>query len=240
MIYAAVLAGGKGTRMKTIDLPKQFYEINEKPIIIYTIENILKEKQIDKIYVAVIESYYDFMIKMCDKYFKGNNKIKVIVGGNERMDTIDNVTNAIINDNKVSDDDIIIVHDAVRPFISTKILSDSIKYTKKYGATVAKISAIDTILYSKSGEVVEDVPLRKNLYLGQAPDSFKLKKLIEYKNNLTDEQRKTITGTSQIWTLNNGKIHMIDGSPYNFKITNDIDLALAETIINKEKFYENN
>lgn len=240
MVYAAVLAGGRGTRMKTINLPKQFYEINNKPVIIYTIENLLKEKSIDKIYVAVIKEYYDTMLKLCQKYFKNNSKIKVIYGGRERMDTIDNVTAAIENDNEILDDDIIIIHDAVRPFISTKILKDSIKYTRKYGATVAKINAIDTILYSQKGIIVEDVPLRKNLYLGQSPDSFNLKKLIEYKNNLSNEERQKITGTSQIWTLNNKEIHMIEGSPYNFKITNDIDLMVAKTIINERIDYENN
>ena len=83
---------------------------------------------------------------------------------------------------KFTDDDIILIHDAVRPFITNKIIKDSIEGARKYGATVATIPAVDTIVASKDGEVVSHIPDRNELFYGQSPDTFRLKEFIEMSN----------------------------------------------------------
>lgn len=126
MIYGAMLAGGSGTRVKSSKIPKQFIEIGGKPIIIYTLENMLKVKRFDYIYIAVHKDYEDYMNEQVKKNIPESEKVRVILGGKERMDTINNVTTAITNDNGLHDDDVIVIHDAVRPFVTEKILNDSI------------------------------------------------------------------------------------------------------------------
>ena len=109
------------------------------------------------------------MNEQVKKNIPESEKVRIILGGKERMDTINNVTTAITNDNGIHDDDVIVIHDAVRPFVTEKILNDSIDCAAEYGACVCGLPCADTILHSKGGEYVEDIPVRSELYSGQAP-----------------------------------------------------------------------
>lgn len=236
MNYGVILASGSGTRVKSIDIPKQYYEIEGIPIIIYTLRNMLKDNLFDYVYVAINEYYNDLVLGYINEFIdkKYLDKIVIVFGGKERIDTIHNVIYEV-SKNEIGDDDVIVIHDAVRPFVTKKVLENSIKYSKKYGATVAVLPAVDTMLMSENGNKVDSIPNRNFLYRGQAPDSFKLKKFIELENNLTDEQKKQITGTSQVCTMNNYPIYMIDGDDMNFKITTDYDLKMAENVVKELK-----
>ena len=236
MNYAAILAGGTGTRVKSIKIPKQFVEIGGKPVIAYTINNVLKSAVFDKIYIAVHKDWIDFMNELVDSEFsEARNIIRVVYGGKERMDTITYVTATISMECGVKTNDVIVLHDAARPFVTKQILRDSVKAAAKYGAVVTAMSASDTMLVSESGEEVDNIPERKTIFHGQAPDSFRLRLFLDMLNALTEEQRANITGTSQICTLNGHKLHMIKGDPQNFKITTDIDLFIAEQMAIKAK-----
>ena len=137
--------------------------------------------------------------------------------------------------NVIDDDDVIVIHDAVRPFVTKKILKDSIDAARKYGAVVTALPAIDTMLNSIDGSIVNNIPNRNLLYRGQAPDSFKVKTFIDLENNLTVKQKKEITGTSQLCSMNDYTLHMIEGDEINFKITTDFDLKLAEYVVREKK-----
>lgn len=234
MNYGVLLAGGTGSRMKSIEIPKQYYKINKIPIIIYTLKTFINVDCFDFIYIAVNNKFKDFLNSMIKKHIDKTDiaKIKLVSGGNERIDSIHNVVKAI-NINNINDEDIIVIHDAVRPFVTKKIILDNIKGAKKYGATVTFVPVNDTILLSTDGDYVDRIPIRKTLFHGQSPDSFNLKTFIELENKLTDEQKEIITGTSQVCTLNDYPIKMIEGDTINFKITTDADLELAEHIILK-------
>ena len=95
MNYAAILAGGVGTRVNSIDYPKQFYTIDGKPVIIYTTEKLVNSSLIDLVYIAVIEDYYDYMMALLEEY-NLTEKTVLITGGKTRMDTIDKVVEAIL------------------------------------------------------------------------------------------------------------------------------------------------
>lgn len=235
MNYGVLLAGGTGSRMKSIDIPKQYHEINGIPVIIYTLKTFIELKCFDYIYIAINPNYTDFMSSMIEKHFDEEDvsKITLTNGGVERIDSIHNVIKSI-KMKKINDDDIIVIHDAVRPFVSEKIILDNIEGAKKYGATVTSVPVNDTILLSTDGDYVDRIPIRKTLFHGQSPDSFNLKTFIELENKLTDEQKEIITGTSQVCTLNDYPIKMIEGDTANFKITTDADLDLAEYIILKK------
>ena len=118
MIYAGILAGGIGSRMNISNMPKQFLNIGDKPIIIHTIEKFLLCNKIDKIYVGVNPDWNSYLVDIIEKdYNYLVDKIVIVDGGKDRNSTILNVISAINNDNKITDDDILITHDAVRPFV---------------------------------------------------------------------------------------------------------------------------
>ena len=236
MNYGVILASGSGTRMKNIDIPKQYYEIDNKPIIMYTLDSMLSSNLFDKIYIAIQIEYEELLINYLNKYVSLDNinKIKIVYGGKERIDTIHNVIGSI-SLNNISDDDVVVIHDAVRPFVTKKILEDSINGARRYGAVVAGIPAEDTMLVSSDGVKVDEIPNRKLLYKGQAPDSFRIKTLIELESKLTDDIKKRITGTSQICTFNNYPIRIVMGDAINFKITTNGDLDMARGIVLSRK-----
>ena len=232
MNYGVILASGKGKRMKTLSIPKQYYLINRKPIFIYTLLAMLESKVFDRIYIAIHNDYIDMVNGYIKKFIdKDNiNNIHIVIGGKERIDTIHNVIKEIAK-NGISSDDVIVLHDAVRPFVTKQILEDSVKYARKYGAVVASMPAEDTMLISNDGDLIESIPNRNTLFRGQAPDSFRLQTLLELEDKLSEDDKKIITGTSQICSLNNYPMHMIKGDAINFKITTDGDLEIARNII---------
>ncbi len=236
MNYGVILASGVGTRVKSINIPKQYFEIDGKPIIIYTLENMLKDNLFDCIYIAINKDYEEILWEYLDNFIEDDDldKIEVIYGGKERIDTIHNVMKEICK-NDINDEDVIVIHDAVRPFVTKKILNDSIDAARKYGAVVTTLPAVDTMLNSNDGNIVGSIPNRNLLYRGQAPDSFKVNTFIELENNLSDEQKKDITGTSQLCSMNNYPLHMIEGDEINFKITTDFDLKLALYVVRERK-----
>ena len=236
MNYGVILASGTGSRVKSINIPKQYFEIDGKPIIIYTLENMLKDNLFDCIYIAVNKDYEEMLWEYLDNFIDDDalDKIEVIYGGKERIDTIHNVMKEICK-NDINDEDVIVIHDAVRPFVTKKILNDSIDAARKYGAVVTTLPAVDTMLNSNNGNIVDSIPNRNLLYRGQAPDSFKVKTFVELENNLSDEQKKEITGTSQLCSMNDYPLHMIEGDEINFKITTDFDLKLALYVVRESK-----
>jgi len=232
MNYGVILASGKGTRIKDeCDIPKQFRCINGIPVVIYPIRSMLDIKRFDAIFVAVPEDYVEYMNNLVNSYFddKEIEKVIVISGGKERMDSINNVIDSI-SKNNIGDEDVVVIHDGVRPFVTDKILNDSIDKAREYGAVVASMPVSDTLLISSEGDKVDDIPKRSLYYKGQAPDSFNIKLFIKLLSNLSEEQKKVITGTSQVCTLNNYPIHMIEGDEINFKITTLSDFTIAEAI----------
>ena len=232
MVYGVILAAGVGKRMG-MDIPKQYLKIEDKEIIVYTVEAFLQNKNIDKIYIAVSEEWIDDVKEMLARYINESDleKITLVKGGKERIDTIMNVRNSIMNNNNINDDDIVMFHDAVRPFIPDEVIDDSIKGAREYKAVVAGIKAADTILYSEDGHEVNEILDRSKIYHGQAPDTFNLKYFIELSDMLSDEQKRNVTGTSQFCSFNNRPIYITKGSELNFKITTREDLEKAKTLV---------
>ncbi|MCD8054008.1 MAG: 2-C-methyl-D-erythritol 4-phosphate cytidylyltransferase [Lachnospiraceae bacterium] len=232
MIYGAILAGGVGSRVKSASIPKQFIELDGKPVIAYTIENMLKVPRFDAIYIAVHGEWMEYMQRLVSDHFSAEQaRIRLTYGGKERLDSIRNVTDAICRENALGEQDVIVIHDAARPFVTEKILNDSIDCAMAHGAVVAALPASDTILHSLNGQEVSEIPDRKMVYHGQAPDSFNLKLFLDMQAAIPEEKKAEITGTSQICTLNGVTLHMVEGDSINFKITTDSDLVMAENII---------
>jgi 2-C-methyl-D-erythritol 4-phosphate cytidylyltransferase len=131
----------------------------------------------------------------------------------------------------VDEDTKLITHDAVRPFITHRILEENIKYSKLYDACDTVIPATDTIISSFNGENIDSIPNRNNLYQGQTPQSFSVLKLKELYNNLSESEKNELTDAANIFVKNGEKVFLIKGEPMNIKITYINDLKIANAIL---------
>ena len=146
MIYAEILAGGVGKRMGNTDMPKQFLMLGNKPIIIHTVEQFLLVPEIAKVLIGCPKDWMGYMSDLVLKYIGTNEKIIIIEGGKDRNGTIMNGCKYIEDTLGLAEKDVIITHDAVRPFVDYRIIEDNIKCVKKYDAVDTIIPAADTIV----------------------------------------------------------------------------------------------
>ena len=230
MIYGQILAGGKGTRMGNTDMPKQFLMLGTKPIIIHTVEQFLINAKFSKILVACPKDWVSYMNDLLEKYLPNSNVI-VIEGGTTRNETIMNGCRYIEENFGLNDDDVIVTHDAVRPFVTPRIIDDNIKGTEKYDAVDTVIPATDTIVESKDGKAISDIPNRAYLYQGQTPQSFNVKKLMNVYESLTDDEKAILTDACKIFSIKKKKVKIVKGETYNIKITDIHDLKIANAIL---------
>ena len=230
MNFGGILAGGKGTRMGKTDLPKQFLMLGEKPIIIHTIEQFLVSAQIDEVIVAVPENWIRYTLFIVQKYCK-DDTIHIIKGGNSRNETIMNICR-YIKENSNDDENIVVTHDAVRPFVTQRIIKDNIEMCQKYGATDTVIPAVDTIVESKDGNTIANIPVRSHMYQGQTPQSFKVSEFIDQYEALTEEEKEILTDAAKVYVLKQKEVGLVMGENYNMKITTKYDLKLANLMLN--------
>lgn len=231
MIFAAILAGGIGSRMGGTDTPKQFLTLGNKPVIIHTIEKFVINDNIDKIIVLTPENFINHTNHLIEEYISNNDDIIVIEGGKTRNDTLINSIKYIDENFGIDDESIIITHDSVRPFITHRIIEDNIATAKKYGACDTVIPATDTIVESINSETIASIPVRDNYYQGQTPQSFNIKKLFNLITSLTEEESNILTDACKIFILKDEDVHLVDGEVTNIKITYPYDLKLANTIL---------
>jgi 2-C-methyl-D-erythritol 4-phosphate cytidylyltransferase len=231
MIFAAILAGGVGSRMGGTDTPKQFLTLGDKPVIIHTIEKFVINSKFDKILVLSPQNFINHTNNLINEYFGEDNNIVVLEGGNTRNDTIINSINYIKENFGIDDDSIIVTHDSVRPFVTHRIIEDNINAAIEFGACDTVVPATDTIVESVDGEIIKDIPLRDNFYQGQTPQSFKINKLYELINDLSDNETNILTDACKIFVLKGEDVHLVKGEITNIKITYPYDLKLANTIL---------
>jgi 2-C-methyl-D-erythritol 4-phosphate cytidylyltransferase len=231
MIYAEILAGGKGTRMGNVSMPKQFLPLNDKPIIIHTIEKFLLNVQFEKIIIASPKEWINYTNDIINKYIDNRERLVVIEGGEDRNGTIMNGIKYVEDTFGLMDDDIIITHDSVRPFITHRIIEENIQYGLEFGAVDTVISAIDTIVESEDGESISHIPVRDFMYQGQTPQTFNMKMLKEHYYSLSSEQKAILSDACKICVLKGEKVKLVTGEVFNIKITTPYDLKVANAII---------
>ncbi len=226
MVYAAVLAGGSGLRMGG-SMPKQFLSVADRPIIIRSIEAFLQSGGVDKIFVAVSADFLDYTKELIAEYI-GDAEISVVCGGKNRNETLLNVLHSIEN---VTDDDVILTHDAVRPFIDKRIIDENIAAAREYGACNTVVPAVDTILQSSDGRFISSVPVRSEIFHAQTPQSFGVKKLLELYENLSDEEAEKFTDSCSVFLAAGERVFLVTGDRNNIKLTYPEDMERAENII---------
>lgn len=219
---AIIPAGGVGKRFNS-PIPKQFLKVLGKEVIVYTLQIFQNSPSVDEIIVPVNNDYKELLTDIRKKYNITKLK-KIVSGGKERQDSVFNG----IKYSECGDGDLLIVHDAARPLLSSSLLETVIKEAKINGNVVLAIKARDTLLYAE--EYVKNYIERNNAYYVQTPQIFNagvLKKAFElaYKNNYT--------GTDESILVNKAgfQIKIVEGSFDNFKITTKSDLEIFEKLI---------
>ncbi|HAM1056386.1 TPA: 2-C-methyl-D-erythritol 4-phosphate cytidylyltransferase [Listeria monocytogenes] len=230
MIYAQILAGGKGTRMGNVSMPKQFLPLNGKPIIVHTVEKFILNTRFDKILISSPKEWMNHAEDNIKKYIS-DDRIVVIEGGEDRNETIMNGIRFVEKTYGLTDDDIIVTHDAVRPFLTHRIIEENIDAALETGAVDTVIEALDTIVESSNHDVITDIPVRDHMYQGQTPQSFNMKKVFNHYQNLTPEKKQILTDACKICLLAGDDVKLVKGEIFNIKITTPYDLKVANAII---------
>ena len=233
MIYAEILAGGKGTRMGNTEMPKQFLYIGDRPIIIHTIEKFIISNQFDAIIIVTPKEWIAHTKDIIIKYIGEleSKKIYICGGGNDRNESIFKGIEFIDKTFGINNEDIIVTHDAVRPFITNRIICENIKYAQEFGATDTVVPAFDTIVESLDGDIINKIPIRDNMYQGQTPQSFNIRKLEKLYNSLTKEEKLVLTDAAKIFVVKGESVKLVKGEVFNIKITTPYDIQIANSII---------
>lgn len=233
MIYAEILAGGKGTRMGNTEMPKQFLKIGNKPIIVHTIEAFLLNERLNKIIITSPKQWIQHTNDLINKFIPAQlkEKIAVCAGGSDRNESIMSGIRYIEENFGINDDDIIVTHDAVRPFLTHRIINDNIDAALKFGACDTVVPAFDTIVESVDGNVISNIPRRDFMYQGQTPQSFNIKELTTLYNSLSDDEKQILTDAAKIFVVKGKNVKLVQGEVFNMKITTPYDLKLANALV---------
>lgn len=233
MVFGAILAGGVGSRMHMADMPKQFLPLGDKPIIIHTLEKFLTCSELDAVCIGVHGDWVNYMNDLVDKYIPNpiKERIYTVAGGSDRNETILNVIGAIEENFGESEEHIIVTHDAVRPFLSLRMIEENIKYAKEYGAVDTVVASVDTIVVSEDGKFISDIPERKRMYQGQTPQSFKINLLKKLYHSLTPEEKGILTDACKICVVREQPVYLVEGSYTNIKVTTPGDYKIAQALV---------
>lgn len=232
MNIAIILSGGVGTRMGA-NIPKQYIMVGEKPVIIYSVEKFVNSKSIDAYIIALDRQWKTFV----EEYLaKMNIEAPIMFSepGETREHTIYNALKCA-KQNGYDDNDIVIIHDSVRPLVSKEVIDDCLNGCKNYDAAIATIDVKDTIYTSIADNCITDVPKRSTLHAGQTPEAFKLGKYLQIHNERTYEEICAVTGGAEFAYRCGLKVYLSKGAEINFKLTTPEDLQRFEQIIKKEK-----
>ena len=234
-VFAAILAGGSGTRMGNPDKPKQFWMMADKPVIVHTVQKFCMVEDFEKIIVLPPATWLNQTEDIVKRYLaQFEDRIAVVAGGSERNDTIMNAIDYIEGTFGLEDDDIIVTHDAVRPFVSYRIIIDNIEAARSYGACDTVVPATDTIVHSVDGELIADIPIRNEYYQGQTPQSFNALRLKALFEELADNDKAVLTDACKILVLKGEPVALVKGDVANMKLTYTNDMRIARAMIEGE------
>lgn len=233
MNIAIILAGGIGSRMKQ-NIPKQFIHIFDKPILIYTLENFQNHPLIDEIEVVCIDGWHDIVWAYAKQL--GISKLKwVISGGNTVQESI---RNGVFNlEDYCTEDDVIIIHDGIRPLVEMSVLTDVISKCQQFG------NAVTSMPYNEQIFVVTDeistsqyIP-RETLRKVATPQAYKFEK-IDWAYHEAFERKIGIYGSSYTNTMMvdlGEKLYLAAGSDKNIKLTTKDDIEMFKAYLQKER-----
>ncbi len=235
MNYAGILAGGTGSRMGNVERPKQFLHlgVQGKPVIVHTLAAFLSCLDIGPIVIACPAAWVEYTEVLLSENFTESERgrMHVVAGGAERFDSLARICDFIDGAFGVKDDDILVSHDAVRPFLTQRILADNIAGAREHGCVDTVVPATDTIVVSEGGSAIDDIPPRRRFWQGQTPQSFRIAEYRAAFAGLSAQERAGLTDACKVYLLAGKPVHLVMGEYSNIKITTKSDLSTCESIL---------
>ena len=226
MITALIFAGGTGQRMNSRSKPNQFLEMHGKPIIIYTLEHFEYHNQIDNIVVVCLENWIDELQGLLKRY--GISKVKKIIpGGTTGHDSIYLGLWSMMDFAK--NDDIVLIHDGVRPLINEELITQNIEMVQKYGNAITAEAARESVVRVADGKIITEVPPRNEMYTAKAPQSFYYGTILKLYEKAQIDEIKTID-SAQLCSIYHEPIYIVKSTPNNLKITEPADYYIYRAL----------
>lgn len=226
MVAALIFAGGTGKRMNTRSRPKQFLELHGKPIIIYTLEHFEFHEQIDNIIVVCVKEWIGELEALLKCY--GIMKVSAIIpGGETGHDSIYLGLKAM--EKTTAEDDIVLIHDGVRPLINEELITLNIDSVKKYGSAITCEPARESTIRSIDGSNIIEVPPREQMYTAKAPQSFYYGRILRVYENAFQDGIRSID-SSHLCSLFHEPMHIVMSTKNNMKITEPSDYYICRAI----------
>ena len=236
MNIALILAAGVGQRMRNAGLPKQFLKLLGKPIIIYTLEKFEESTEIDQVVVVCHGSYIEYMERLLELYQMKKVK-RVIVGGTDRQNSLQKGLRAI-EDLGAASDDIVVVHDGVRPMLTLATIKENIRVAKQYGCAMTVHPVTESVVVTDSDQVgIDDFKKRTDTYSLTAPQSFRLdglKKAYGGESG-TEHEGMPLLDAAMVYANSGGEVHLVKEQNSNIKITTPEDFYYLRAILDLEE-----
>lgn len=225
MNIALIIAGGSGNRMHQ-DIPKQFLTVNEKPVIMYTLEAFEKHPEIDAIAVVCIEGW-ERVLQAYSKQFNISKLQYIIPGGSNGQGSIRNGVYEL--EKHFAEEDIVLIHDAIRPLVSAEIISDNIRVCREHGNAITVIPCAEAMLQTENGVVSVATYPRDNLKRTQTPQAFHLKDICDLHRSAIEAGNTDSIASCTLMVEMGKKVFFSEGSEKNIKLTTveDIDIFKA-------------
>ncbi|MBF0234696.1 MAG: 2-C-methyl-D-erythritol 4-phosphate cytidylyltransferase [Desulfamplus sp.] len=231
-IYALIVAGGKGLRMAS-GIRKQYIELAGVPILAHTLKIFDDFQKIHHIILVVPEDDIDYCANEILFKYGFKEKVTLVSGGIERQNSVMNGLSKICSLSLSLKDSVVLIHDAVRPFVDHEIISRVIRDASRYGASIPVIPVVDTLKRGDGHGYVSSLDgtvNRQELYQAQTPQAFDLKLILEAHQNALKNGFLGTDDASLVEKINK-KVSMVPGSKKNIKITTPEDIAFARYII---------
>lgn len=237
MNIAIIFAAGKGERLnfEHDELPKQFIEIEGKPLLIHTLENFQKHEMIDKIYISTLIEQIGHVKNLVKKW--NIDKVSdVIEGGSCAMESIYKTLKRAKKD--CDGDSVVLIHDGVRPIITPDVINNNIKSVINDGNAITIIPCNETIVVSYDKKKANCVPIRKETFKAQAPQSFRLDEIIKAHESV--KSYNNIVDNCTLFVKLGKEVNLVEGNFGNIKITTPEDVYILEGILKYFKLKKEN
>ncbi len=210
---------------------KQYLSIGNLPVLTHTLKRFNNCPHIDDIYLVVPVEDHDFVKSTVLSPIGFLKPLTLVSGGNERQDSVFNGLSAIKNP---SNDDLILIHDGVRPFVDDDCIHSSIESARKNGAAIVALPAFETIKKVRTDNTISTTLNRNEIWLAQTPQTFQHEIIIKAHNYVRSHSIPVTDDASCVEAMG-GTVHIVPGSRRNIKITQPEDLAIAELFLSSLK-----
>ena len=232
MNIAIIFAGGTGQRMNTKTKPKQFLEMHGKPILIYTLEKFQEHEEIDKIVLVCIASGIEYAWELINKY-RITKVADIVPGGiSGQLSIYNGVKRA---HDLYGSDNVVLVHDGVRPLVDEGTISKAIKSVKENGSAITVAPSVETIAIQSEAGIVEDIMDRSMCKHAKAPQCFWLGDLFSAHKNALEEKLTDFIDSACLMKHYGYTLYTIEGTSENIKITTPIDFFILRAIIDAKE-----